>query len=137
MGEELFLIYINEVGKNYRGEHNYEFLFSDSIEGIDGENWDALPASGKPEPPQEQFIKRVGKMISNLKLHVVQDSDSFAMWDCVDGIICLAWESIDEYDTYPDKRLAFMFGEPLQNTIDKLYEHDITLEFVESKKCKK
>jgi hypothetical protein len=139
MGEELFLIYINEVGKNYKGEYIYEFLFSDTIDGIDGEGWDSFPAvSGKPEPPQEHFIKRVGTMISNtLNLDLIQHSSVYALWDAVDNIVCLAWENISDYDTYPDKRLAFMFGEPMQTTIDKLYEKDITLEFVESKKCKK
>jgi hypothetical protein len=77
-------------------------------------------------------------MISNtLNLDLIQHSSVYALWDAVDNIVCLAWENISDYDTYPDKRLAFMFGEPMQTTIDKLYEKDITLEFVESKKCKK
>ena len=137
MGEDLYLIYINEVGKNYKGEYVYEFIFSDATKNVDGENWDMYPASGKPEPPQEQFIKRVGKMVSNLKFHVVQDSDTFAVWDAIDGIVALAWEDISEYDTYPDTRLSFAFGETMQATIDKLYEHDITLEFIEIKNVKK
>ena len=37
---ELFLIYINMVGKDYKGNLLYEFIFSDTLENVDGEEWD-------------------------------------------------------------------------------------------------
>ena len=63
------------------------FSLSDILEDIDGEGWDAYPASSNPEPPEEKFIKKSGTLVGDLKLEVVQESDSFAMWDAVDGII--------------------------------------------------
>ena len=44
------LIYINKVGKDWEGNYMYEFLFSDTTENIDGEDWgeysaDTLKAS--------------------------------------------------------------------------------------------
>jgi hypothetical protein len=127
--KDLYLIYVNRVGKDYKGNYLYEFLFSDTTQNIDGDDWDTFPASGRPEPPHEIFIKHVGKLQSGLRLDVVQDSDTFAVWDAIDGVIALAWENIDEYESYPDQRLCFKFGENISDVESKLYERDIILEY--------
>ena len=66
------LVYINEVGEDWTGNNIYEFLFADEIENIDGDDWDALPASGRPSPPSSDFIVKVGKLTSELKFELVQ-----------------------------------------------------------------
>jgi hypothetical protein len=123
------LVYINKVGQNWKGSFIYEFLFSDIIKDIDGEGWDSYPASNNPEPPAQKFIKKSGALIGDLKLQIVQESDSFAMWDAVDGIIALAWENLEGYDEYPEKRLFFSFGEDIKSVESKLYEKDIILKY--------
>jgi len=127
--KELFLIYVNKVGKDYRGEFLYEFIFSDTISNIDGEEWDTFPASGRPEPPHEHLIKKVGRLQSDLILDVIQESDTFAVWDAVDGVIALSWENINNYDTYPENRLCFKFGDTIKDVEAKLYEKDLILEY--------
>ena len=123
------LVYINKVGQNWKGNFIYEFLFSDIFQDIDGEGWDAYPASNNPEPPEQKFIKKTGALIGDLKLEIVQESDSFAMWDAVDGIIALAWENLEGYDEYPDQRLFFSFGEEIKSVESKLYEKDLVLHY--------
>ena len=123
------LVFINKVGQNWKGNYIYEFLFSDAIEDIDGEGWDSYPSSGNPEPPEENFIKKTGNLNTTLRLDLVQESDSFAMWDAVDGVVALAWENMEGYDEYPEKRLFFSFGEDIESVNDKLYERDIVLKF--------
>ena len=113
------------VGKDYKGNLIYEFIFSDTTKNIDGEEWDTFPASGRPEPPHDNFIKGVGRLESELNLEVIQNSDTFAVWDAIDGVIALAWENINAYESYPDKRLCFKFGEPIEDVEGKLYEHDL------------
>lgn len=130
---ELYLIYINHVGKSYKGNHIYEFLFSDTTDKIDGEEWDTFPASGRPEPPHDIFIKHVGKLESSLNLDVVQNSDTFAVWDAIDGVIALAWENINAYDSYPEHRLCFRFGETLKEVEEKLYDKDLILKYNKQK----
>jgi len=125
--KDLFLIYINKVGKDYRNNYLYEFIFSDTIQNIDGEDWDAMPASGRPSPPYDGFIKKVGRLESELILDVIQESDTFAVWDAVDGVLALAWENVNAYESYPDKRLCFKFGEPIKDVEEKLYEKDLIL----------
>jgi hypothetical protein len=136
--DKLYLIYINVVGMDWTGMNIYEFIFSDSIENVDGEDWDAIPASGRPSPPNESNVKRVGVLnTKELSFHVVQESDSFSVWDAVDGVIALGWENMDTYDEYPENRLAFHFGDDMKVVIDKLYEQDLTLEFNKVKHEKK
>lgn len=131
--EELFLIYVNRVGKDYKNKLIYEFIFSDSIKDIDGEDWDMVPASCRPKPPSEHFIKKVGRLESVLNLDVIQDSDTFAVWDAVDGVIALAYENVNAYDSYPDHRLSFHFGEKLEKVEAKLYEKDLILDYKNQK----
>jgi hypothetical protein len=127
--KDLFLIYINKVGMDYMGDYIYEFIFSDSIDNIDGDNWDTYPASGRPEPPHVKYIKNVGRLESELNLDVVQESDTFAVWDAVDGVIALAWENVNGYDEYPEVRMCFKFGEPIEEVEEKLYEKDLILKY--------
>jgi hypothetical protein len=123
------LVYINRIGQNWKGNYVYEFLFSDILEDIDGDGWDSYPSLGNPEPPEDKFVKKSGSLTTTLKLDLVKDSESFAMWDAVDGIIALAWENMEGYDDYPEKRLFFSFGEPLSSVEDKLYEKDMVLKY--------
>jgi hypothetical protein len=130
--KDLFLIYINIIGKDYTGKYIYEFIFSDSkstLKDIDGEEWDTYPASGRPEPPYEKFISNVGRLEAEIRFDVIQNSDTFAVWDAVDDVIALGWEYINAYDAYPEKRLNFKFGEPVEEVEAKLYEKDLILNY--------
>ena len=127
--KDLFLIYVNKIGKDYKENYLYEFIFSDTTENIDGDDWDTFPASGRPSAPHDHFIKKVGRLESEIKFDVVQDSDTFAVWDAVDEVIALAWENINAYDSYPEKRICFKFGEPMNEVESKLYEKDLILQY--------
>ena len=127
--KELFLIYVNRVGKDYKGNFIYEFIFSDTTKGIDGDDWDTFPASGRPSAPHDHYIKKVGRLESELNLDVIQNSDTFAVWDAIDDVIALAWENINAYDAYPEKRLCFKFGEDAESVESKLYEKDLILQY--------
>ena len=126
-----FLIYINGLGPNYKGDNIYEFIFSDTIEDIWGENWESKPANGYPSPPDFEHIKKVGTLKKdNIVLDLVQDSDVFSVLDAADGVIALGWEKENnEIDFSLIKRLVFKFGDTEQEVKDKLYERDIVLEF--------
>ena len=127
--KDLLLIYVNVVGKTHTGKILYEFIFSNTIEGIDGDNWDQVPAAGRPDIPHSHLIKKVGRVETEINFDVIQNSDTFAVWDSVDGVIALAWENINSYDAYPAKRLSFRFGETLKDVETKLYEKDLILNY--------
>lgn len=128
-----YLIYVNELGPNYKGDNIYEFIFSDNLEGIWGDSWESKPANGYPSPPDLEYVKKVGLLKNNsLTLSVIQKSDWFSMIDSIDGVIALSWEN-DDNETSVNfdrvKRLVFHFGETEESVKNKLYERDIVLEF--------
>ena len=125
------LIFINELGPNYKHENIYEFIFGPSSDELWGEEWDSVPAHGKPGPPEMKYIKKVGILEgTNLKLDLVQNSDYFGMEHALDGVIALGWESYeDEYENDDEERLVFHCGDGLDNVKDKLYTRDIILKF--------
>jgi hypothetical protein len=126
-----YLIYVNELGPNYKGDNIYEFIFSDSSEDVWGEAWEAKPSNGYPLPPDIEHIKNVGVLKNDqITMSVIQNSDYFSMIDSMDDIIALCWENESEdVDFTRQKRLVFKFGETEQSVKDKLYERDIVLEF--------
>ena len=126
-----YLIYVNELGPNYKGDNIYEFIFSDSFKDIWGESWESKPSNGYPLPPDLEHIKKVGVLKNDLiTMSVIQNSDYFSMIDAMDDIIALAFENDNEdVDFEYQKRLVFKFGETEQSVKDKLYERDIVLEF--------
>lgn len=125
------LVYVNELGPNYRGDNIYEFIFSD-IDDVWGEDWDAEPASGKPLPPNVEYIRKVGVLKnSEINLLLIQNSDFFGVYDAVEGVIALAWEKSDSDDIliHKRKRLVFQYGESVESVENKLYERDIVLKW--------
>jgi len=121
-----YLIYVNGLGPNYKGDNLYEFIFSDTLD-VWGESWDNRPSNGYPQPPDLKYIKKVGVLRdTDVKLELIQNSDFFSVMDAMDDIIALAWETEDETN---QKRMVFRFGVPEQEIIDKLYERDLVLEF--------
>lgn len=126
-----FLIFVNELGPNYKGDNIYEFIFSDSLENVWGENWESKPSNGYPLPPNIGNIKKVGVLKNDeIKMSVIQNSDFFSMIDAIDDIIALSWEEENENINFDlKKRLVFRFGEKEEDVKNKLYERDIVLEF--------
>ena len=128
----MFLVYVNELGPNYKGQNVYEFIFSDVVSGIWGEDWDKTPAQGSPTPPQLEVITKVGTLYgSEIQFELIQNSDYFGMCDAVDNVISLCWEIYDD-EKATDSRLVFSFGEDLKSVEDKLYTKDLILNYVKN-----
>lgn len=130
--EDLKLIYINHLGRNWQDNNLYEFIFGEETDGetIEGDDWDVFPASsGKVTPPNIEAIKSVGIMETDILLDVIKDSDVFSVLDCLDGIVPLGYENIMDYSVYPENRMVFPFGLPYDNVKSILYGRDIILEF--------
>lgn len=128
------LIYVNELGPNYKGDNIYEFIFSDTLD-VWGEDWDITPASGRPLPPSVEYIRKVGTLKnSDIELDLIQNSDLFCVYDSVEGVISLAWEKSDSDHVIDDNhtRLVFRFGEEIDSVSDKLYERDVVLSYNEN-----
>lgn len=116
------LIYVNEIGADYKGQKQYEFIFSKSTE-LDIDEWFTIPASSTsaPKSPDVQYIDLVGLLKdSDIELELVQNSDYFGVIDAVDGVVALGWEKFDHES--PNERLTFRFGETIEKVSNKIRE---------------
>lgn len=122
----MHLIYVNEIGKDYKGQKQYEFIFSEKFD-IDMDAWLVVPstASSESKSPDIEYVDVVGLLKdTDLDLELVQDSDYFGVIDAVDGVVSLAWEKFD-YDKL--ERLTFKFGESIEIVTKKLKQQGFIL----------
>lgn len=122
----MHLIYVNEIGEDFKGQKQYEFIFSDQFE-IDMDEWFVIPATSNSQPksPDIKYVDVVGLLKdTDLQLDLVQNSDFFGVIDAVDGVIALAWEKFD-YDKA--ERLTFKFGESIDSVTKKLKKEGFAL----------
>ena len=121
------LIYINEIGLDYKGQKQYEFIFSKSTE-LTNDEWFIIPSSSsfQQKSPDIEFIDVVGLLKdSDLELELIQNSDYFGIIDAVDGVVSLGWE---KYDSESDNdRLYFRFGESTDSVSKKLKDRNYFL----------
>lgn len=116
----MYLLYINELGQDYKGQRQYEFIFGEDPNVLI-EEWFIIPSAGRAIPPEIEHIDLVGLLKnSNLKLELVQNSDYFGVIDAVDGIVALGWESFDMEAEERPTRVSFHFGEELDSITEKL-----------------
>ena len=134
--KELYLIYINKIGINHKGECIFEFLFSDSTNYDWDESWyeSSVVTDKNDLTPDPSFIKLVGGLkTSELDLELIQNSGVFQIYNAVEGIIALGWEKLQDDREYPEDRLVFRFGETKKSVEEKLYSLDLVLNYDETK----
>ena len=123
----MYLIYINELGKDYKGQRQYEFIFGKDKDVIE-EDWLVIPSSGRSKPPEIEHIDLVGLLKnSDLDLDLVKNSDYFGVIDAVEGIIALGWEKFDFESETLKPRLSFHFGETVESVTEKLKSEGLRL----------
>ena len=134
--KELYLIYINKIGTNFKGEHIFEFLFSDRTNYDWDETWyeSSVVTDKNDLTPDPSFIKLVGGLkTSELDLELIQNSGVFQIYNAVEGIIALGWEKLQDDQDYPEERLVFRFGETEESVEKKLYSLDLVLNYDDTK----
>ena len=123
----MYLLYINELGQDYKGQRQYEFIFGNDPDTL-VEEWFIIPSSGRAIPPELEQINLVGLLKnSELELDLVQNSDYFGMIDAVDGIVALGWEPFDIHSEERPERVSFHFGEDLDSITEKLESKGLRL----------
>ena len=123
----MHLIYVNEIGEDYKGQKQYEFIFSSEFD-INMDEWFVVPssASSASKSPDIQYVDVVGLLKdSDLNLDLIQNSDYFGVIDAVDGVISLAWEKFDFENQ--DERLTFKFGESIDSVNKKIKSRGFVL----------
>lgn len=132
MEEKNYLIYISLIGENYKGDYEYEFLFSNNPDTVMHETW-IDPCEGYVEPPDKNYISKVGRLrTKTIEFSLLTESSDFSMMDGIYKIIALGWEYIEDYKEFiesQDTPLVFNFGDSLEDVNNKLYERNLKLNF--------
>ena len=120
--ENLYLIYVEKVGKNVYDMFEYDFIFSETPDVVWADDWaEQCPSACDNLRPDNSMISEIKRLATIIPLKTASENSCFSMQDCVDGILSLAWEDISEYEEYPDPiRLNFSFGEKFSSVEDKL-----------------
>jgi hypothetical protein len=120
--DEVYLCFIRLIGEENDGYYRYEFIFTDNPDEVWGEDWEHKPIGLINDPmPSDEYITEVHIVKTKVKLDLIQNNNCFSMQDALDGIVSIAWENIDSYDSYPeDGRIFFMFGESMEEVERKL-----------------
>lgn len=122
------LIYVNEIGLDYKGQKQYEFIFSETEE-FDMDEWFDTPASSTStnKSPDVEYIDIISLLKdTDLVLELIQNSDYFGVIDSVDGVVAMAWEKTNlESDS---ERLFFRFGESIESVTKKIKSRGYKLE---------
>ncbi len=132
----MYLIYINRIGTTFKGEHIFEFLFSDSIDWEWDDSWyeSSVMTETRELSPDENIIKSVGTLKTNLfNMELVQEDGVRDIYNAVEGIIALGWEKLEEDEELVEKRRVFKFGDSKESVDDQLYEYDLVLKYKENK----
>ena len=119
---EVYLCFIRLIGEENDGYYRYEFIFTDNPDEVWGEDWEHKPIGLINNPiPSDDYLTEIHIVKTKIKFDLIQNNMCFSMQDCLDGIVALAWQNIDELDAYPeDGRIYYMFGESLEDVERKL-----------------
>ena len=122
MEDKVSLLFVRLIGEETGGIYRYEFMFTDNPDEAWGENWEFKPCCLVNDlMPSDEYISEVHIVKTKIKFDLIQDNCCFGMQDCLDGIVAVAFENIDDLEEYPDDgRLVFMFGEDYDEVERKL-----------------
>jgi hypothetical protein len=132
----MYLIYINRIGTTFKGEHIFEFLFSNSVEWDWDDTWyeSSVMTDTRELSPDESIVKTVGTLKTyEFDLELVQEDGVRDIYNAVEGIIALGWEKLEEDEEIPEKRRVFNFGDTKESVDEQLYEYDLVLKYKENK----
>jgi len=127
--KDVFLLFVRLIGEENDGYYRYEFIFTDNPDEAWGEDWEHKPAGLVNDLiPSDEYITEVHIVKTKIKFDLIQNNMCFGMQDAMDGIVSIAYENMDSYESYPDDgRLFFMFGESLDEVERKLAMKNILM----------
>ena len=120
--EKLYLCFIRLIGEENDGYYRYEFVFTDNIDEVWGNEFNQKPACLVNNlMVNDEYITEIHIVKMKIKLDLIQDNCCFSISDCYDGIVSLAYENTDSYEEFPEEgRIFFRFGETIDEVERKL-----------------
>lgn len=133
---DLYLVYVNPVGKNSEDKFIYQFLFSENPSIVWGDGWDEdYPFQMDDLLPDKTTYSEVKTLITDIPLFCIQNNRCFSMRYAVSNVVAIAFEDISDYMDYPEPiRLVFQFGNSIGKVNTQLDARDLKFEEDEADK---
>ena len=112
MNDELKLVYVSRIGRNYKGETEYEFLFSTNPDNVWNESWNELcPSACGNLYPSDEDIDLKRRVVTEFDMFVAQDNNCYSMQDMKDDIIPCAWFNDEQMDVMRIMPYGMLYSE--------------------------
>lgn len=117
------LCLVNLVGEESDGKLRYEFIFTENIDEVFGENFEYKPSCMVNNlSVSDEYISEVRVIRTNNRLNLIQDCCCFSVSDAYDGVVALAW-------TYGEGNpIVLNFGDDSEKVEEILADNNIIFE---------
>lgn len=128
---ELYVIYVQEVGKDNDGNYVYEFLISEDADSVWMDNYNEIPCCNEQDlKPSEDQYEYVKELRTDIKLSLAQNNCCVSFMDVKDSISALAYEDLSEAEEYPEPRIVILYGDPLDEVEQMLAKRDLYMKYI-------
>ena len=127
----LYVIYVQEVGKDNDNNYVYEFLISEDPDSVWVDSWNELPVCNEQDTkPSEDDYDYVKELRTDIKLSLGQNNCCVSFMDVKDNIAALAYEDLSEAEEYPDPRIVILYGDPLDEVEEMLGKRNLFMKYI-------
>lgn len=127
----LYVIYVQEVGKDNDNNYVYEFLISEDPDSVWVDSWNELPVCNEQDTkPSEDDYDYVKELRTEIKLSLGQNNCCVSFMDVKDNIAALAYEDLSEAEEYPDPRIVILYGDPLDEVEEMLAKRNLFMKYI-------
>lgn len=127
----LYVIYVQEVGKDNDNNYVYEFLISEDPDSVWVDSWNELPVCNEQDTkPSEDEYDYVKELRTEIKLSLGQNNCCVSFMDVKDNIAALAYEDLSEAEEYPDPRIVILYGDPLDEVEEMLAKRNLFMKYI-------
>ena len=127
----LYVIYVQEVGKDNDDNYVYEFLISEDPDSVWVNNWNEVPvcneSNTKPADDDYDYVK---ELRTDIKLILGQNNCCVSFMDIKDNIAALAYEDLSEAEEYPEPRIVILYGDPLDEVEEMFAKRNLFMKYV-------
>ena len=127
----LYVVYVQEVGKDNDGNYVYEFLISEHPDSIWMDSWNEIPVCNETDvKPSQDYYDYVKELRTDIKLSLGQNNCCVSFMDIKDNIAALAYEDLSEAEEYPDPRIVILYGDPLDEVEEMFAKRNLYMKYI-------
>ena len=127
----LYVVYVQEVGKDNDGNYVYEFLISEDPDSVWMDSWNEIPVCNETDvKPSQDYYDYVKELRTDIKLSLGQNNCCVSFMDIKDNIAAIAYEDLSEAEEYPEPRIVILYGDPLDEVEEMLAKRNLVMKYI-------